>query len=214
MATGPRTEPVWVAAEAAATPNKELNWSLFTPSEAETLNQAKSSAECSTVFEAPVVERPNPKPNQTFKDLKDNAMGVYSGHVVNVIQGFFDGLPASLLHVEVENRLRSAKSVHQGELWVVYPYARFQIGDVKFCTGVESMDRPAMGDRILVFVYGPPLDAGRKLIVPEPQEIFFEKSEGGLRLPKELAGDAELGTARTLRQIERALAVQHEGREH
>jgi hypothetical protein len=218
MAAGPRTEPIWVAAEAAATPTKELNWGLFTPSEAETLGgviskqrreaTAKSSSECATVFGAPVVERVNPKPNQSFKDLKTHAIGAYSGRVVNVTQGFFDGLPSSLLQVQVENRLRAANSVHQDELWVVYPYARFQVGDVKFCTGVASMDRPEIGDRILVFLYNPPLDAGRKLVVPEPQEIIFQKSQGGLRLPRELEGDAELGTARTLSQIERSLAAE------
>lgn len=116
----------------------------------------------------------NPKPNDSLSHLSEQAIAIYGGKVESVWQGFFDGVPSSLLRVRIMEAFRSSPLMDGREVLIPHPYARFKIRDKTFCGGSSAIYRPSVEDPVLVFVYDPPLNAARTLIFPRSPEIFFE----------------------------------------
>jgi hypothetical protein len=100
------------------------------------------------------------------------------GRIEGISQGFFDGLPSSLLRVKVTEAFRSSKEVAKEEVLIPYPFARFKVGVSTFCGGSATLYQPAIGDQVLVFIYDPPLDAARTLVYPRSPELFFQTAGG------------------------------------
>jgi hypothetical protein len=227
MKAGPRVEPLWISAEAASEKG-EVRWELFSPYDQDHLRsfladserrrrEVESSPECQagetrgTELECPLVlatldeDRIDPKPNHSFSDLTEQALAIYSGRIEGISQGFFSGLPSSLLQVKVTEAFRSSDLVASDEILIPYPLARFKIGSSTFCGGFYRMFEPAVGDRVLVFIYDPPVDDAKTLVYPRSPELFFQASAGRLIISKLLKTDRDLAMARSLDDLEKLL---------
>jgi hypothetical protein len=223
MKAGPRTTPVWISAEEAATPEKEgLRWQLFSESDQGNLRRfvaeserlkgegksrgaRESDLDCPIFLSTPDEGRIDPKPNRSFADLTRQALAIYSGRIEGISQGFFDGLPSSLLKVKVTEAFRSSDRVAREEVLIPYPFARFKAGASTFCGGSAEMYQPATGDQVLVFVYDPPLDAARALIYPRGPELFIQSTAGRLVVPAPLKTDRDIAVAGSLERLEKLL---------
>jgi hypothetical protein len=228
MKAGPRAHPIWISADAAASEQGDLRWQFFSPSEAGNLRgflawneELKSkpanaqehgaSDDQATDLECPIAlatsdqDRIDPKPNDSLSHLAEQAIAIYSGRIESISQGFFDGIPSSLLRVRTMEAFRSSPLIDEEEVLIPYPYARFKIGDRSFCGGSSAIYRPAVEDRVLVFVYDPPLNAARNLVFPRSPEIFFQGSEGHLVSPDSLKTDKYIAVADSLADLEELL---------
>jgi len=152
--------------------------------------------------------RMDPKPNRSLSDLAEQALAIYSGRIEGISQGFFSGLPSSLLRVKVTKAFRSSALVASDEVLIPYPFAHFKIGPSTFCGGFHGMFEPAVGDRVLVFIYDPPVDAAQTLVYPRSPELFFQTSAGRLIVPRELKTDRDLAAAGSLDDLEKLLRYQ------
>lgn len=223
MKAGPRTTPVWISAEEAATPAKDgLRWQLFSESdqgnlrrfiaESERLKKERKSRgaresdlDCPIFLSTPDEGRIDPKPNHSFADLTKQALAIYSGRIEGISKGFFEGLPSSLLRVKVTEAFRSSALVAKEEVLIPYPFARFKAGASTYCGGSAEMYQPAIGDQVLVFLYDPPLDTARTLVYPRSPELFFQSSAGRLVVPGPLKTDRDIAVAGSLEGLEKLL---------
>jgi hypothetical protein len=228
MKAGPRVDPLWISAKAAASEKGDVRWELFSPSdqdhlrsfladserlrkEAQSSQGQQASGKRGTELECPLVlatldeDRIEPKPNHSLSDLSEQALAIYSGRIEGISQGFFSGLPSSLLQVKVTEAFRSSDLVASDEVLIPYPFARFKIGSSTFCGGPESMFQPAVGNRVLVFIYDPARNAAQTLVHPRSPELFFQTAAGRLIVPQLLKTDREIAAAGNLDDLERLL---------
>lgn len=230
MKTGPRTDPLWVSAEAATSEKGAVRWELFSSSDQDNLRrflasserlrrEAKSSqgqqadGKLGADLECPLTiaseeGRIDPKPNRSFSDLAEQALAIYSGRIERISQGFFSGIPSSLLQVKVTKAFRSSDQVASDEILIPYPFAHFKIGPSTFCGGFHGIFEPAVGDRVLIFIYDPPTNAAQTLVYPQSPELFFQTSAGRLIIPRELKTDRGLAIAGSLDDLEKLLRYQ------
>jgi len=223
MKAGPRIEPVWISAEEAAAPEKGgLRWRSFSESDQGNLRRFLAESErlqgerkshgaqdsdltCPIFLSTPDEGRIDPKPNRSFSDLAGQALAIYRGRIEGISQGFFDGLPSSLLRVKVTEAFRSSKEVAKEEVLIPYPFARFKIGASIFCGGSAALYQPVTGDQVLVFIYDPPLDAARNLVYPRSPELFFQTAAGRLIVPEALKTDRNIAVAGSIEGLEKLL---------
>lgn len=224
MNAGPRVEPVWVSAEEAADPETgDLRRQLFSESDRGNLRRFVAESErvkeeqksrgvqgsdldCPIFLSTPDESRIEPKPNRSFSDLAEQALAIYSGRIEDISQGFFSGLPSSLLQVKVTEAFRSSDLVAREEVLIPHPFARFKAGESTFCGGSAEMYRPVTGDQVLVFIYDPPLNVARTLIHPRSPELFFQTAAGGrLVIPEPLKTDTDIAVAGSLEGLEKLL---------
>jgi hypothetical protein len=223
MKASPRAVPVWVSAEEAATPTKDgLQWQLFSESdqgnlrhfiseskrlkgEQRNLRVGDSGLSCPIVLAAPDEDRINPKPNRSFSQLTEQAIAIYSGRIESISPGFFDGLPSSLLQVNVTETFKSSEEVAKERVLIPYPFARFRVGTSTFCGASAETYQPAKGDQVLVFIYDPPLNAERTLVYPRSPELFVQTSAGRLIVPMPLKTDKDIAAAGSLQGLEKLL---------
>jgi len=230
MKTGPRVDPLWVSAKAAASETGDVRWELFSSSDQDHLRrfladserlrrEAKSSqgdqagGKSGVDLECPLrlvseEGRMEPKPNRSLSDLTEQALAIYSGRIEGISQGFFSGVPSSLLQVKVVKAFRSSDLVASEEVLIPYSFAHFRIGTSAFCGGRYGMLEPAVGDRVLVFIYDSPVNADRTLVSPQSPELFFQTSAGHLVVPRELKTDKVLAVTRSLDELEKLLRYQ------
>jgi hypothetical protein len=219
---GPRVLPVWVSAEELATSEKGSLQRLFSESDLNTLRsfvaenkrlreEQKSrgaqepTPDCLNSLSTSDEDRMNPKPNRSFSDLTEQAIAIYSGRIEEVSTGFFSGIPSSLLRVKVSETFRSSPLVASGEVLVPYPFAQFKVGDSMFCGGRFGMYQPRAGDKVLVFIYDPPLNAEGTLVYPRSPEIFFQTSAGRLIVPDLLKTDRAISAAANIDNLKNLL---------
>lgn len=220
MASGPRIEPVWVSAEEARDPETGgLRVDLFSESDRdqfrrfaadvrrlrkEEVARGDGGQDCLVSLASGCEERMEPKSNGSLPDLAGQAIAIYRGRIGAIAPGFFDGVPSSLLRVEITKIFRTSDQVAKEVVWVPHPYARFQMGDLTVCGGAKGYE-PAEGDQVLVFVYDPPVDADHALVIPRSPEIFFQTAAGRLIVPDPLKKDREIGAAGDLDDLEKLL---------
>jgi hypothetical protein len=109
------------------------------------------------------------------------------GIVVEVKQGFFKGIPGSLLLVEVDDALPTPESFyHHARIFVLA--SRLRIGDQTYCAGYAP---PSLGDRILLVTGG---DTLVPLIPADPMYTLHQSRTRGIygsSLLRELTPDAK-----------------------
>ena len=165
--------------------------------------------DCPVFLSTPDEGRIDPKPNRSFSDLAEQALAIYSGRIEGISQGFFDGLPSSLLQVKVTEVFRSSTLVAREKVLIPYPFARFKAGASTFCGGSAALYQPAIGDQVLVFIYDPPLDTARTLVYPRSPELFFQTAAGRLIVPAPLKTDRDIAVAGSLEGLEKLLGQGH-----
>lgn len=196
-----RHAPLWVAASTAVTPDGKLAREHFESYELRMLQRTREgkrpkvssndiSPERSCFGESPAEIA---APSGSLKDLA-NARTIIEGEVTGRTVGFFDGRPGALLSVRVERTVQREKAFFiPAEVLVYFPEADFTVGDESYCIRPATHPaRPRIGDRIVVFAYGPPVDTtGRVLYVQASMHLIFETADGRLLPPvalrKELA---------------------------
>lgn len=223
---GSRSTPLWVEARAAASDRGGIRPDLFSANAVRSLREhaeanragrlakgrpailpksyrPEAGVDCTQLFGVPSVDRLEPKPNGTLADLVDQSRAILSGRVTQVEQGFFDGLPYSLLQISVTDVLHaSSEEPAPRVVYVAYPYARFAVDDEIYCTGMTGAFEPGPGARVLFFVYDEPLDSGVPLYAPDLEELVFESSTHELILGGHLDEDDEIAPAASLDEIE------------
>ena len=198
-----RTKPVWIPATAAITASGGFDDSQFDPAElhasrttAERSSMPTSSAKLERCSETLVFEDFGVRsPSVSIHDLAEKANVIVFGTVKDVIQGFFEGLPASLMRLAP-----FGAEDGRGDVYFVYPSAQFTVAGRSFCrTDSRYVRAPERGDTVLLFG-GPIPDADAKLFAPLPYELLTEH-DGQLVLPATLQPDADAQHASALRDI-------------
>lgn len=206
-----REAPVWVSADLARTPDNQIDLKLFTPQEGEALRgklaelKGKGEGDCK-VYEKTANPFAGEKKAAGFEGLVKSAKGIYSASITDLAQGFFLGSPASVLKLEVTKAWKTPSGEQPKELFAVYPFARFAIGDGVFCSGEPgSLHEPKAGQKVILFVTSDPLDRQRTLVWADPESLISEGSDGKLSLPQSLRNDPELFPVRGLGGLEELL---------
>lgn len=227
-----RQAPIWISADHARTSANQIQWKLFAPDERESLRHKLAAQErlkatepirglsalqisgrepvgddnCVTYEQAFLhlsgqIERPG------LEGLLKSARGVYSASIEGFSQGFLLGSPASVLELRVNEVLKSEGGpVPVQELFAVYPFARFAIGQDVFCSGVPGkIPQPKIGQQVIVFVTSEPLDRQKTLVWADPEYFIAEEEGGAVSLPRALEGDPDLFPVQSFREAEELL---------
>lgn len=227
-----RASPLWVSADLARTPQNQIDWKLFPPNESASLRRqlavqerlkATEGARSLTAFQASgqeAVEDDNCVTyEKTFHHLSGelkapglqgllaSARGIYSASIVDISHGFFHGSPASVLKLDLGEIWKTDERLPVAEeLFAVYPFARFAIGEGVFCSGVPgSLPQLEIGQRVIVFITSDPLDRQRTLVWADPEHLIVEMDDGGIFLPQALKNDIELFPVKSFGEVETLL---------
>lgn len=238
-----RTAPIWVSADLARTPDNQIDWKLFSSSERSSLRNALATQERLKATERikslrlsqalgrePVQDENCVTYQKTFYHLAGelegpgfaglvrSAQGIYSALITGLSQGFFLGSPATVLKLEITEAWKTDRELAPAkELFGVYPFARFAIGEGVFCSGVPgSLLQPKIGQRVIVFVTSKPIDRQQTLVWVEPDYLIAERGDGGVSLPRALKDDAELFPIQNLDEAEELVrrALSRPGNQH
>lgn len=142
-----------------------------------------------------------------FEDMVRSARGIYSASITDLSQGLFLGKPASVLKLEITKVWKAPHGEAPAkELFAVYPFARFAIGEAVFCSGEPgSLHEPKAGQRVILFVTSEPVDRQRTLVWVDGESLISEDSNGKLSLPRSLQNDPELFPIRGVGGLEEIL---------
>lgn len=154
-------------------------------------------------------EDPGRAPEQTLRAAAGGARGIYQGRVVSINEGFFGGDIGSVIDLEIQETLKPFAEVAQTKrLYLYFPAASFRIGSTSFCKADPAYPpRPEIGDDLLVFIRRPPLDEDRRILLPEPDGVFIQKSSGKLSVPHSLAADPGCASFQSMSQLAVSVAV-------
>lgn len=227
-----RVSPIWISADLARTPDNQIDWKLFSSEESASLRsklaaqervkaeeRAKSLSLLQSLGREPVQDDNCVTYEKTFYHLGGelegsgfdgllrSAHGVYSATIAELSPGFFLGSPATVLKLEITQAWKAESGMAPAkELFGVYPFARFAIGEGVFCSGVPGrLPRPKIGQRVIVFITSKPLDRQQTLFWVEPNYMIAERGDGGVSLPPALKDDPELFPVQSLDEAEELL---------
>jgi hypothetical protein len=229
---GPADPPLWVSARAAVDPDSILSWDLLGGEQTSLLRGAVDAQREQVENAGPgpagapdFSVRPIPAAEckdsilsfeddgaaVTFQQLVEGAQGIFRGVVRSVEPGFYTGLPATLLTLEVEEGVGEPAAPSVTRIYLAYPTAHFAIGPYRFCRGEKSY-LPAVGDRMLFFDALGPLDPEGHFFAPARRQVFFEDRAGGLILPDVMKQDRKLADRTGLDEIVSLVRRQLQGR--
>lgn len=128
--------------------------------------------------------------SQAFRDSREttivNAKAIFLGTIERATPGLFHGSPGTLLHLGQLVRLKASPAfanVHD-VVYVRHPYAQFKAGDVEYCRATQpGAYVPAIGDRVLVFAFGDPLD-DQGLLIYSFEDDYFIETKGRVHVPR------------------------------
>jgi len=119
-----------------------------------------------------------------------NAKAIVIGTIRSVTPGFFFGSPGSLIELENLNKIK-ADALYSGlreNLYLRLPYAQFVTGGVEYCRESGSGKYvPRVGDRLLVFAYGAPVDTAGTFVYTTSRDVIAQPGDGAIRIPKSLS---------------------------
>jgi hypothetical protein len=193
--------PLWVAADVAVSPeghlrghalgrfSESVEWKALAAAERARGRSPAPDVDGCELYTGLFPE--HVAPTGSLDDLTSHADDIVSGRVTDVRQGFFGGIPVSLLRIEATYLKGSAPS----ETYLVYPFARIATAGAPLCSKpMGDFVPPQPGDRVLIFSMSAGLDwNGRRLFqVKTDRELVHEPRRGGLLVPAALhsyAGD-------------------------
>jgi hypothetical protein len=202
--------PVWVSAEEAIDAEGNLvaskvgEHSVLMLRDLNTMRQRRGSdrAALSTDGCAGYLALPTPehyRRNATFRDLTTEASAVLNGRVVARDEGFFRGIPASLVRISVSTVFRQSPdfTTPSQDVYLIYPYANLRVNGSMHCTRARLPFEPMAGDRVLIFKYLPSASPDAIVIEADAnREVVFE-NKGRLILPPTLLNDPDVASVRT-----------------
>jgi hypothetical protein len=193
--------PLWVAADVAVTPEGHLRghalgrfgesveWKARAEAERARGRSAAPDADGCETYTGLFPE--HVAPTGSLDDLTSHAGDIVSGRVTGVRQGFFGGIPVSMLRIEATYLKGSAPL----ETYLLYPFARIATAGAPLCSKpMGDFVPPQPGDRVLIFSMSDGRDwNGRRIFqVRTDRELVHEPRRGGLLVPAALrpyAGD-------------------------
>lgn len=143
---------------------------------------------------------PAPRIPATVDALSRQSAVVAVGTVAELIPGFYNGVPATIVRVSVSDRLK-----YTGDsVLFMYPVARFTAAGRTFCrTNLLYGDTPSLGDELLLFG-NLTIDKDDKVFLPLPYEVLIERG-GHIAIPAALANDPDINSTTTLSDLARRL---------
>lgn len=167
------TAPIWVSSEAATDNSGGINWALL-GEQARTIflsvEENDAFADSSIDFNPDfsglrreciyygTEERIADPKGRSLEEVLANALAVYRGRVIGRAEGFYRGMPGTLLKVAVTARFKSPDAHGQpDEILVYYPYAHFTIDGVTICKRDANYPpvSPELGAEVFFLAYGP-----------------------------------------------------------
>jgi hypothetical protein len=125
------------------------------------------------------------EPNSSLDELVRGAPSIVSGRVVALREGFYGGIPGTLLLLAAE-RLKGELS---GETLLFYPFAQIKTAEGLVCAKASAdAVPPKLGDRVLVFAMrGSRHVRGATILnVNVGRELVHMPAAGGIRAPEAL----------------------------
>jgi hypothetical protein len=126
----------------------------------------------------------------TQRNVIVNAHAIVAGTIRSVTPGFFFGKPGSLIELDNLDKIK-ADALYNGlraSLYLRLPYAQFVAGGIEYCReSGPGAYTPKVGDRLLVFAYGAPMDAAGTFVYSTSSDVIAQPSDGAVRIPKSLA---------------------------
>lgn len=191
--------PVWVAADVGVE-NGQLNpkllgWHLDRLRELAQRNGAalkKKGLASSAGLAKPCASSMTQPPAESFdpaSSLSDLTRYygriILTGRVVAIREGFWYGLPASLLKLEAT----WMKGGSAGATYFMYPFAQIATDEGPICSKViGDADPPEAGDRLMVFSSALPFqfDGGSVVIADLRTGVVYQRRDGRARVPESL----------------------------
>jgi len=137
-----------------------------------------------------------------------NAKAVVAGTIRSVTPGFFSGSPGSLIELDNLDKIKTSALYNElrESLYLRLPYAQFVAGGIEYCRESGSGKYiPKVGDRLLVFAYGAPVDTTGTFVYTTSHEVIAQPSDGAIRIPKSLSFfDYPAATIATITTVIRA----------
>jgi hypothetical protein len=128
--------------------------------------------------------------NSTRNAAIVNAHAIVAGTIRSVTPGLFFGTPGSLIELGELDKIKADSSYAslQDSLYIRLPYAQFTIGGIEYCreSGLGAY-APKVGDRLLVFAYGAPMDAAGTLVYSTSDDVIAHPNNGAIRIPTALS---------------------------
>jgi hypothetical protein len=164
-------EPVWIAATEAISASGTLRPDVRRPAYLKTpalaqrearpnVDAADAAASCDVTFGAYFDEGPDDGVVTSLAQLTELAATrlVTSGSVTASEVGLYNGIPFTILQIDVDSKDTSGNRVY-----LMYPRGRLRFDGVTFCNeSTLSAELPAIGDHI-VFVASAPVDSAGTL---------------------------------------------------
>jgi hypothetical protein len=212
-----RQTPLWVSLSKAVTSDGKLSPVYLDKYALRDLQRSRGTGPRAATADGPQKgpscfgERPAEiaAPSKTLADLSGNSHMIIAGRIVQRTEGFFEDRPGALLTVRVDEQLqRDNTYAALPEYLVYYPEAAFDVGSAAYCIRPATHPaRPRVGDRILVFAYGSPIDAmGRLIYGQASKHLVFQTAAGELVPPVELREELASARITTLDQILRRIS--------
>ncbi|HKR63172.1 MAG TPA: hypothetical protein VJZ00_05515 [Thermoanaerobaculia bacterium] len=205
---------LWVAADRALDENGVLSEKYLGQYMPSLREDAQLNGAGCKVFRGTVLE--HFEPTGSLDELVRGARSIVTGRVVALREGFYGGIPGSLLLLATE-RLKGESS---GEALLFYPFAQIKTAEGVVCAKpLGDAVAPTVGDRVLVFAMRNPrrIHDATILDVDTKRELVHADAAGGIHAPEALLSFCgKTDCLESLRgEIQRRLADGHRGaREH
>jgi hypothetical protein len=200
----------WVTPERATLYQGQIDWTLFGDLQSAVLRRAierHQGSDCVAI--GPLRKQMiGSGIANNLDDLVRNSFGVFRGTIEGRDVGFADGDPATLLQIRIEKIIKKSSEFSVREvgdvLYAAYPVAVVQLKNQRICKSDDRLpaDVPEIGDKVIVFPMTGPLNEGRNMMYLYGQELFVERSNSTLEMPKRWRSDARISKAARLADIE------------
>src|SRR5947209_8415367 len=217
---GPTSPPLWISASTVVDAQGKLIRESLPELSRMALDLQTSSSDyrvgrCITISRAEDRAGPMVK-HSNLKDLAQNSLAIVYGTITDIDQGFSMDVPALLLEVQIEERLKDADKYKASDrMYVVYPKADFNVGGYHFCREDANWpEPPKVGDEVMLFPFRSPFDTAGQVFVPDPEgyEIILERSSsGGIAVPRRLRDDEDLIGVKDLKTVKK-YTLEHLGK--
>lgn len=179
--------PVWVAAEAAFNANGDFQPALLSPTNRSILDdnrQLNAGTECKAFLGTP---HESYSVSRTFDDAIGNALTITAGEVAAVRQGFYTGLPGTLVAVRIVERLKTFGRAGATDdlVFVFLPEARIATTKGLICASAfEAVPPLKPGDRVIALADLDPIDEAGQILDVDPQTGLVVSKGDTLLMPK------------------------------
>jgi hypothetical protein len=197
--------PVWVSEKTAFGPDGELRRDLFSDAARAFLEEVRTANASECVSFAGASSLDIHAPSDSIDALARYSETIIAGRVVAAEQGFYRGEPGTVFTIRVSHRPKGTTAESSDPVHLFIGAARIDTGRGLICARTRrNAVHPAVGDDILFFAYGEPIDIENRILAVDPQRHILVQSDRGIRLPRALQNDS---APRTLDEAIRRAAL-------